>query len=70
MIFFEKYPVVQKPFSTEMSQSKLSWNIDTSPPHGNDRRITLVSTDLIFGENENVFFYPILDVEHYLCALL
>ncbi len=43
--------------------------IDASSPSGNGRRIILYGTDLIFGNIENVFVYPTLDVNRFRDAL-
>ena len=38
-------------------------SLSASSPSGNNRRIKLLSTDLIFGGIDNVFVYPSLDVD-------
>jgi len=43
--------------------------IDALSPSGNGRRIVLFGTDLIFGNIENVFVYPTLDVNRFRDAL-
>jgi hypothetical protein len=43
--------------------------IDAYSPTGNNRRITLLGTDLIFGGIDNVFVYPSLDVDRLQDAL-
>ena len=43
--------------------------IDACSPTGNGRRILLLGTDLIFGNIENVFIYPSLDINRLQDAL-